>query len=541
MCYRRDDSADVAGRIYDRLAAHFGREAVYRDVDAIPIGVDFRDHIKNCLNRCRVGLVIMGRNWLNAALPDGTVRLQDPADHVRIEIEIMLSKDVLVVPVYVGGAETLRTSQLMESLQQLVYRNGVFIRRDPDFHRDMDRFLSGLETIFKRIEREERERDEATRRVQDERGRAEPPRVLKASPPAQQGLSLSDLFFDVAAKISGASLDLAVDLGSSNTVIYKRGYGICLREPSIVAIATKTGEVHAVGEEARRILADHSAGLARQSAIKGGVVTDVNIVAAMLTGFIAKVRGDAKGRPRLVIAVPGGTSQVEKDAAWEAGRRAGAREVFLIEQTMAAAIGVGFQPQEAAPCAIIDIGAGTTKTALISRSNTLFLRSLPVAGGKFDEAILRYIKRAYNLLIGDRTAEEIKIKIGSAYPGEKETSVEVKGRDLVAGSPKIITLTSQEVREAVLDEISAIVDLVNITLEHCPAELSSALSDRGMVLVGGGGLLRGLDTLISEETGLPIKLAEDAFTAVADGAGMCLDKFRFLREAAKNHYASRED
>jgi rod shape-determining protein MreB len=237
-------------------------------------------------------------------------------------------------------------------------------------------------------------------------------------------------------------------------------------------------------------------------------------------------------RPRVVIAVPSGITEVEKRAVKDSATRAGAREVYLIEEPMAAAIGVGLPVQDAAGNMIIDIGGGTTEVALISLSGIVFSRSIRVAGDELDEAIMNYMKRAYNLMIGERTAEEIKIKIGSAYPIEKETTMEVKGRDLVAGLPKTLTITSQEVREALLEPINAIVESVRVTLERCPPELSADLVDRGLVLAGGGALLRGLDKLLTEETGLPVHVAEDPLSAVAEGTGRALNELKFLRQVA---------
>ena len=245
----------------------------------------------------------------------------------------------------------------------------------------------------------------------------------------------------------------------------------------------------------------------------------------MLRHFIAKVHNRRKMvRPRVVIAVPSGITEVEKRAVKDSATRAGAREVYLIEEPMAAAIGVGLPVQDAAGNMIIDIGGGTTEVALISLSGIVFSRSIRVAGDELDEAIMNYMKRAYNLMIGERTAEEIKIKIGSAYPIEKETTMEVKGRDLVAGLPKTLTITSQEVREALLEPINAIVESVRVTLERCPPELSADLVDRGLVLAGGGALLRGLDKLLTEETGLPVHVAEDPLSAVAEGTGRALER-----------------
>ncbi|PYL67995.1 MAG: rod shape-determining protein [Verrucomicrobia bacterium] len=301
------------------------------------------------------------------------------------------------------------------------------------------------------------------------------------------------------------SSDIGIDLGTANTLVYVKDQGIVLREPSVVAVQAGTNRVLAVGDEAKR----------------------------MLGRTPAKVHNRrVRARPRVVIAVPSGITEVEKRAVRESATHAGAREVYLIEEPMAAAIGVGLPVQDPAGNMIIDIGGGTTEVALISLSGIVFSRSVRVAGDEMDEAIVQYMKRAYNLMVGERTAEEIKIKIGSAYPSEKETSVEVKGRDLVAGLPKTLMITSQEVREALLEPISTIVDSVRITLERCPPELSADLVDRGLVLAGGGALLRGFDKLLSEETGLPVHVAEDPLSAVAEGTGKCLNELKFLRQVA---------
>jgi len=258
----------------------------------------------------------------------------------------------------------------------------------------------------------------------------------------------------------------------------------------------------------------------------------------MLRHFISRAHNRrVRARPRVVIAVPSGITEVEKRAVRESATHAGAREVYLIEEPMAAAIGVGLPIQDPAGNMIVDIGGGTTEVAMISLSGIVFSSSVRVAGDEMDEAIVQYMKRAHNLMIGERTAEEIKIKIGSAYPSEKETSMEVKGRDLVAGVPKTLTITSQEVREALQEPISTIVDSVRITLERCPPELSADLVDRGIVLAGGGALLRGLDKLLSEETGLPVHVAEDPLGAVAEGTGKCLSEFKFLRQVAASEPA----
>src|SRR5881398_2056419 len=327
------------------------------------------------------------------------------------------------------------------------------------------------------------------------------------------------------------SSDIGIDLGTANTLVYVKDQGIVLREPSVVAVQAGTNRVLAVGDEAKRMLGRTPANIVAVRPLKDGVIADFEVTEAMLRHFITKVHNRrVRAKPRVVIAVPSGITEVEKRAVRESATHAGAREVYLIEEPMAAAIGVGLPVQDPAGNMIIDIGGGTTEVALISLSGIVFSRSVRVAGDELDEAIVQYMKRAYNLMVGERTAEEIKI--GSAYPSEKETSVEVKGRDLVAGLPKTLMITSQEVREALLEPISTIVDSVRITLERCPPELSADLVDRGLVLAGGGALLRGFDKLLSEETGLPVHVAEDPLSAVAEGTGKCLNELKFLRQVA---------
>ncbi|MEO8206938.1 MAG: rod shape-determining protein [Chthoniobacterales bacterium] len=336
------------------------------------------------------------------------------------------------------------------------------------------------------------------------------------------------------------SNDIGIDLGTANTLVYVKDHGIVLREPSVVAVQSGTNRVLAVGDEAKRMLGRTPGNIVAIRPLKDGVIADFEITEAMLRHFISKVHNRRRMvRPRVVIAVPSGITEVEKRAVKDSATHAGAREVYLIEEPMAAAIGVGLPVQDAAGNMIIDIGGGTTEVALISLSGIVFSRSVRVAGDELDEAIIQYMKRAYNLMVGERTAEEIKIKIGSAYKLEKETSMEVKGRDLVAGLPRTITITSQEVREALLEPISTIVDSVRITLERCPPELSADLVDRGLVLAGGGALLRGLDKLLAEETGLPVHVADDPLSAVAEGTGKALQELKFLRAVASSDKSSR--
>jgi rod shape-determining protein MreB len=330
------------------------------------------------------------------------------------------------------------------------------------------------------------------------------------------------------------SNDIGIDLGTANTLVYVKDQGIVLREPSVVAVRSGTSQVLAVGDEAKRMLGRTPGNIVAVRPLKDGVIADFEMTESMLRHFITKVHNRKWVRPRVVIAVPSGITEVEKRAVKESAAHAGAREVYLIEEPMAAAIGVGLPVQDPAGNMIIDIGGGTTEVALISLSGIVFSRSVRVAGDELDEAIAGYMKRAYNLMIGERTAEEIKIKIGSAYPMEKETSLEVKGRDLVAGLPKTLTITSQEVREALLEPISTIVESVRVTLERCPPELSADLVDRGLVLAGGGALLRGLDKLLQEETGLAVHVADDPLSAVAEGTGRALTEIKFLRQVASS-------
>ncbi len=329
------------------------------------------------------------------------------------------------------------------------------------------------------------------------------------------------------------SSDIGIDLGTANTLIYVKDHGIVLREPSVVAVKAGTNLVLAVGDDAKRMLGRTPGNIVAVRPLRDGVIADYEVTEAMLRHFIRKVQnGHGWLRPRIVIAVPSGITEVEKRAVNESAAAAGAREVHLIEEPMAAAIGVGLPVQEAAANMIVDIGGGTTEVAIISLYGLVYSRSVRVAGDELDEAIIHHMKRAYNLMIGERTAEEIKIRMGSAHPQAKETSVEVKGRDLIAGLPKTIKITSTEIREALLDPLRIIVESIRVTLERCPPELSADLVDRGIVLTGGGALLKGLDELLSEETGLPVHVADDPLSAVAEGTGKLLDELNFLKKVS---------
>jgi rod shape-determining protein MreB len=332
------------------------------------------------------------------------------------------------------------------------------------------------------------------------------------------------------------SSDLAIDLGTANTLVYVKGRGIVVSEPSVVAIC-KDGRgpdrVRAVGTRAKEMLGRTPGNIVAIRPIKDGVIADFEITEAMLRYFIARVH-DRKRlvRPRIVIAVPSGITQVEKRAVKESAMLAGAREVYLIEEPMAASIGAGLPITEPSGNMIIDIGGGTTEVAVISLSGVVYSNSTRVGGDKMDEAIINFVKRKYNLLIGERTAEQIKIQIGTAYPTDEILSMEVKGRDLVQGIPKTLEIKSEEIREALAEPINAIVESVKMALERTPPELSADIVDKGIVLVGGGSLLSNLDVLLREVTGLPVMLAENPLTAVVMGTGRCLDDPRLLKEVS---------
>ena len=329
------------------------------------------------------------------------------------------------------------------------------------------------------------------------------------------------------------SNDIGIDLGTANTLVYVKDRGIMLREPSVVAIQQGSHRVLAVGEEAKRMLGRTPGNIVAIRPMKAGVIADFEVTEAMLRYFIRKAHNRRwVVRPRIIISVPSGITEVEKRAVRDSAEAAGAREVYLIEEPMAAAIGVGLPVQEPAGNMIVDMGGGTTEVAIISLAGIVISRSVRVGGDEMDEAIVQYLKRVYNLMIGERTAEEIKIAIGSAYPLGEEMSYDVKGRDLVAGLPKTLTITSDEVREALQEPVSAIIEAIRITLERCPPELSSDLVDRGIVLAGGTSQLRGLDKLIAEHTGLPVHVAEDPLVAVAEGTGVVLHELNFLHKVA---------
>jgi rod shape-determining protein MreB len=328
------------------------------------------------------------------------------------------------------------------------------------------------------------------------------------------------------------SNDLAIDLGTANTLVHVKGQGVVIREPSVVAMNSATKEVQAVGEKAKQMLGRAPSNIVAIRPMKDGVIAHFEVTEKMIRHFIEKAKNNKKTlvKPRVVVAVPSGITQVEKRAVRDSAESAGAREVFLVEEPMAAAIGVGLPVQEPTGNMIIDIGGGTTEVAIISMSGVVYSKSIRIAGDEMDEAIVNYIKRKYNLLIGERTAEEVKIQIGSAYPLKEPATMEVKGRDLVAGIPKTLVVTDEEIREALTETFGSIVEAVKIALERTPPELAADIVDKGVVVSGGGSLIKGMDILLKEATGLPITLADDPLSAVANGAGLIMNDSKLLKK-----------
>lgn len=333
------------------------------------------------------------------------------------------------------------------------------------------------------------------------------------------------------------SNDLAIDLGTANTLIYVKSKGIVLNEPSVVAVRRDERgikRVLAVGEEAKRMLGRTPGNILAIRPLKDGVIADFEVTEVMLRYFIRKVHNNRRSllRPRVVIGVPYGITEVEKRAVRESAESAGARAVYIIEEPMASAIGAGLPIHEATGNMIVDIGGGTTEVAVISLSGIVISNSIRIAGDKMDEAILQYMKRKFNLLIGESTAEQIKVQIGTTYPTGENRRMEVKGRDLVAGVPKTVEITEMDVKEALAEPVNAIVEAVKQTLERTPPELAADIVERGIVLAGGGALLRNLDVLLREETGLPVVIAENPLSCVVLGAGKLLDEIELLERVA---------
>jgi rod shape-determining protein MreB len=329
------------------------------------------------------------------------------------------------------------------------------------------------------------------------------------------------------------SNDLAIDLGTANTLVYAKGRGIICNEPSVVVVRRDTRKTIAVGIEAKGMLGKTPANIVTIRPMKDGVIADFDATEEMLKYFITKAHQRRSFiSPRVIIGVPSGITQVEQRAVKDAAHASGAREVYLIEEPMAAAIGVGLPVDEPTGNMIVDIGGGTTDVAIISLDGIVFSKAVRVGGDKMDDSIISYIKRKYNLMIGERTAEMIKIECGSAYPVGTIEPIEVKGRDLISGIPKGIVITEEEVREALHESVGLILDTIKVTLENSPPELAADIVDRGIVLAGGGALLKGLDDLIREQTGVPVIVPDDPLTAVVRGCGLMLDKLDMLRRVA---------
>ncbi|WP_416197692.1 MAG: Cell shape-determining protein MreB [Sporanaerobacter sp.] len=335
---------------------------------------------------------------------------------------------------------------------------------------------------------------------------------------------------------SAFTKDMGIDLGTANTLVYIKGKGIVTREPSVVAIQTNTKEVLAVGEEAKKMIGRTPGHIVAIRPLKDGVIADFDITQNMLKYFIRKANQKKSiFQPRVVVCVPSGVTEVEKRAVEEATIHAGARDAYLIEEPMAAAIGAGLPVHEATGSMIVDIGGGTTEVAIISLGGIVTSKSIRIGGDELDESIVYYIKKEYSLMIGERTAEEVKIVIGSADGGNKETKMQIRGRDLISGLPKTIEITSSEIHEAMKEPISNIIDAIKFTLEKTPPELASDIMEQGIMLTGGGALLNGIDRLIKSETGMPVHIAEDPLDCVAIGTGRALESIEILKKTTSNN------
>ncbi len=327
------------------------------------------------------------------------------------------------------------------------------------------------------------------------------------------------------------SRDMGVDLGTTNTLVYVRNEGIVLREPSVVARHADGGGILAVGDDAKRMIGRTPGDIVASRPLRDGVIADFDTTASMLGYFLRRgLGGRSLMRPRVIVGIPSGVTEVEKRAVIDATLQAGSREAFLIEQPMAAAIGAGLPVSDPVGSMIVDIGGGTTEVAVIALGGIVTARSIRVAGDEMDEAIIQYARKAYNLLIGERTAENVKIQIGSAYPQKDEQTMEVRGRDLVSGLPRTVRMTSTEVREVMAEPIASIVEAMRMTLERTPPELAADICDRGIIMAGGGSLLRGLDALLSEELGMPMLVTEDPLSSVALGTGKVLEEIDTLKK-----------
>jgi len=343
--------------------------------------------------------------------------------------------------------------------------------------------------------------------------------------------NLEGLPFFMGNKLSFLGRDMAVDLGTANTLVYVRGRGIVLNEPSVVAINTNTGKIVAVGIEAKRMIGRTPGNIVAVRPLKDGVIADFDVTERMLRYFIQKIHKRRHfAKPRIVVAVPSGITGVEQRAVKEAGYQAGARRVYIIEEPMAAAIGAGLPVHEPTGNMVVDIGGGTTEVAIISLGGIVTSQSIRVGGDELDQAIISYAKKEYSLMLGERTSEEIKMAIGSAYPFEDEPHAEIRGRDLVSGLPKTVVISAEEIRRAIEEPVNTVVDAVKTTLDKCPPELSGDIMDRGIALTGGGALLKNIDERLREETGMPIHMVDNPLDSVVLGSGKCVEDFEALRQ-----------
>ncbi|MDF5755258.1 rod shape-determining protein [Spongiactinospora sp. TRM90649] len=335
----------------------------------------------------------------------------------------------------------------------------------------------------------------------------------------------------MGSKLAFLGRDMAVDLGTANTLVYVRGRGIVLNEPSVVALNTMTGKIVAVGVEAKRMIGRTPGNIMAVRPLKDGVIADFEVTERMLRFFIQRVlRRRHFAKPRIIVAVPSGITSVEQRAVKEAGYQAGARKVYIVEEPMAAAIGAGLPVHEPTGNMVVDIGGGTTEVAIISMGGVVTSQSIRVGGDEMDQAIMTFAKKEYSLMLGERTAEEIKMAIGSACEQQDEGHAEVRGRDLVSGLPKTIVVSAHEIRKATEESVNAIVDAVKTTLDRCPPELSGDLMDRGIALTGGGALIKGMDERLRDETGMPVHLVDNALDSVALGTGKCVEEFEALQQ-----------
>lgn len=341
----------------------------------------------------------------------------------------------------------------------------------------------------------------------------------------------------------GFGQDIGIDLGTASVLVYIKGKGIVLREPSVVAIDKNSNKLLAVGEEARRMLGRTPGNIVAIRPLRDGVISDYDITERMLKYFINKVYGNKMlklFKPRIMVCVPSGVTEVEKRAVIDASMQAGARKTYLIEEPIAAAIGAGIDISKACGSMVVDVGGGTTDIAVISLGGTVISTSIKIAGDKFDEAIIRYMRKKHNIMIGERTSEEMKINIGTAYPRVQEVAMDVRGRNLISGLPKTITVSSSEMLEALSETISSVVDAVLSVLERTPPELAADIGDRGIVMTGGGSLIYGLDKLIQEKTGINVLIAEDAVSCVALGTGKALDNIEAIEKSMMSEMKSKK-